>query len=86
MAFGGFASTWLARAGRKAIPWLLARFLDFERPEHAPRSPAGTHTCTIVHRQVPCVPRSREREKRPAAGREKFCILEQKTEIYTWSW
>ena len=40
--FWGFASAWLALAGRKPIPRLLARFRDFERPEHAPRSPAGT--------------------------------------------
>ena len=54
-------------AGRKAIPRSLARFRDFERPEHAPRSPAGTHTCVVVYRRVPCVPRSREREKDPRA-------------------
>ena len=53
-------------APRKATPCLLARFRDFERPEHAPRSPAGTHTCTVVYRRPPCVPRSRERKKRPA--------------------
>ena len=47
MAFlRGFAWAWLALAGRKAIPWLLARFCDFESPEHTPRSPGGTHTCT----------------------------------------
>ena len=66
MTFWGFAWAWLALAGCKAIPRLLARFRDFERPEHAPRSPAGTHTCTVVYRRPPCVPRSRERKKRPA--------------------
>ena len=35
----------------------------------APRSPAGTHTCVVVYTRTPCVPRSRQREKRPAAGR-----------------
>ena len=70
MAFlRGFAWAWLALAGRKAIPWLLAGFGDFERPEHASRSPAGTHTCTVGYKWLPCVPSSREREKRPAAGR-----------------
>ena len=48
---------------------LLARFSDFGGPEHAPRSPAGTSTCTVVYTRVHSVPRSREREKRPAAGR-----------------
>ena len=78
MTFWGFAWPWLALAGRKAILLLLARFGDFERPGHAPRSPAGTHTCTVVYKRVPCVPRSREREERPSAGRAKFCIPETK--------
>ena len=39
-----------------------------------PRSPAGTHTCTVVYRRVPCVPSSRKCEQRPAAGGEKLCI------------
>ena len=73
--FWGFAWARLAPliAGRKAIPWLFARFRNFERPEHAPWSPAKTHTCT-VYRRVPCVPRGRERQKRPAAARENLCI------------
>ena len=77
----GFLWVWSAVARRKGILWLLARFRDFERPEHATRSPVGTHTCTVVYRRVPCVPRSRERETRPAAGREKFCIPEKR--LYT---
>ena len=59
----GFAWAWLALAGRKALPRLVARFRNFERPEHAPRIPAGTHTCAVVYRRPPCVPCSREREK-----------------------
>ena len=74
----GFPWAWLALAGRKAIPRLLARFRDFERPEHAPRSPAGTQTCAVVYRRPPCVPRSRDREKRPTAGRENFCIPQKR--------
>ena len=31
---------------------------------------------------APCVPRSREREKRPTARREKLCIPEKKTILY----
>ena len=58
----------------KAILWLLARFRDFERPEHAPRSPAGTHTCTVMYTRVPCMPRSRKREQRPEAGKKNVHI------------
>ena len=64
-------------------PWLLARFCDFERPEHAPWSPGGTHTCAVVYRRAPCVPRGQEREKRPATGKEKFySIPEKNTFLY----
>ena len=70
----GFAWAWLALAGRKANPRRHARFRDFEHPEHAPRSPAGTHTWAVVYTRPPCMLRSQEREKRPAAGREKFCF------------
>ena len=48
-------------------PKKALRFCDFERREHASRSPAGTYACTVVYGRTPCVPRSREREKRPAA-------------------
>ena len=78
MAFlRGFAWAWLALAGRKAIPWLLARFRTFERPEQAPRSPAETATYTVCTGRLP----AQEREKRPAAGREKFCTPEKKKSI-----
>ena len=69
MSFWGFPWPWLSLARRKAITRFLARSREFERPERAPRSPAGTHACTVVYRRPPCVPHSRERQKRPAAGR-----------------
>ena len=49
---------------------------DFEPPEHVPWTSASAHTCAMVFGRAPCVPRSREQEKRPAAGREKMpmCI------------
>ena len=56
-------------ARRKAIPRLLGRSRDFESPEYVPRSPAVTHTCGVVYSRPSCVPRSQEREKRPAADR-----------------
>ena len=68
----GFPWAWSALARRQAIPWLLSRFRDFERPVHAPRSPAGIHTCTAVYRWGPCMPRSREREK--TRVRKRKCL------------
>ena len=69
----GFACAWLALAGRKAILWLLARFCGFERREHTPRSPAGTHT---FHRGVQAgplrVPLPRAEDPRPAEKRFVF--------------
>ena len=49
----------------------LPDFCDFERPEHAPRSPPGTQTCPVVNRRPPCVTRGRERERRPTGAGEK---------------
>ena len=77
----GFQRAWSAVTRRKAIPWLLARCRDFERPEHVPRRPPGTHTCTVVYRRVPCVPRSR-REKRPAWPEEKSFAF-RNSQFYT---
>ena len=44
------------------------RFRDFEDPDHALRGPAWTHPCIVVYRWPLYVPRSRDREKQPAAG------------------
>ena len=57
----GFPLPCSALPPRTATPRLLARFRDFECPEHAPRSPPGTQTCA-VYRRPPCVPPSRERQ------------------------
>ena len=54
----------IGSTSRKAPPWLLVRFREFEGPEHAPRSPAWTHTCTVVYRRPPLralQPRAREK-------------------------
>ena len=66
-----FPLSCLARRGGKRSRDLLARSRDFERPERAPRSPAGTHTCAVAYAlpPCPCVPRSREREEGPTVGR-----------------
>ena len=44
---------------------------DFNPPEHVPRTSTRAYTCAVVFGRAPCVPRSREHEKRPGAGREK---------------
>ena len=88
MAFWGLHVPWLALAGREAIPWLLARFSDFERSAHAPWSPAGTHTYTVVYRRDPCVPHSREHDGRPAAGKTKVLyqvFREKKIVLYVFN-
>ena len=54
---------------------------DFEPPEHLPRTSARAHTCAVVFGQAPSVPRSREREKGPAAGREKNADAQKNTII-----
>ena len=52
---------------------------DLKPPEHVPRTSARAHTCAVVFgwAPAPCVPWSREHEKRPA-GREA-----KKTHVYT---
>ena len=73
----GFPLSCSALAPRKATPRLLARFRDFERPEHAPRSQPGTETCAVVYRQLPCVPRSRERQYRTVQHSTAQCSAAQ---------
>ena len=54
----------------------------FEPPEHVPRTSARAYTCAVVFRRAPCVPRGREHEKRPAAGREKMPKCEKCINVY----
>ena len=54
---------------RNASSCLLANFRDFEPREHVRRTLARDHTCAVVFGRAPCVPRSREQEKRPASRR-----------------
>ena len=55
---------------------------DFEPPEHMPRTSARARTRAVVFGRAPCVPRSREHEKRPAAGRTKQNADVQKKTLY----
>ena len=86
MTFSGVAQAWLALACRKAVPWLL------ERPQHAPRSPAGTPTCIVVCLAAPLrTPQPRAR-KRPTGRLRKACERPKKNTlvnictwyVYTW--
>ena len=61
---GGFYIVVLGSSSAERYP-VITRQLA-RRPEHAPRSPARAYTCTVVYGRAPCVPRSRQREKRPA--------------------
>ena len=54
-------------------------------PRARARTLAGAHTCAVGFRQDPSVPRRREHEERPAAGREKMPKC-QKKNIYTYSY
>ena len=55
---------------------------EFEPPDHVPRTSARAHTCAVVFRRAPCVPRSREHDERPAAGRGKNADVPKKTHFY----
>ena len=65
----------MAIARRKAIPRLLARSHYFERPEHAPWSPAGTHTCATVYTRAPAYPAAEgaRNDPRPAEQGMQMC-------------
>ena len=72
--------------GWKASPRLRAKFRDFGGPEHAPRSPAGTHTCALVYTRAPCVCRSRVRgKKKPEWGVKVFRKTVKLIPIHTYS-
>ena len=77
-----FLFSCLVVAGQNASPLLLARFREYGRPKHAPRSPAGTHTCAVVYTRAACVPRTQEGEKPPAAGIE--IVVEMYKNKYIW--
>ena len=53
-------------------------------PEHVIRTSARVHICAVVFGGAPCVPRSREHENRPAAGRQKNADV-QKKHVYTFT-
>ena len=69
--------------GSTCSEYLSAVTCDFDPPEHVPRTLARAHACAVVFGRAPCVPQSREHEKRPAAGREKKAYVHKK-HIYTW--
>ena len=67
MTVRGFPWTCLTMAGRKPIPRQEPARRDLERPQQAPRNPAGAQTCDSDRVYTPgtpgpCGPRSRERD------------------------
>ena len=54
----------------------------FDPPERVLRTAARAQTCTVVFRRAICVPRSREHQTRPAAGRKKKPKYQRNTFIY----
>ena len=54
----------------ESYPTTTAARRDYERRGRVARNPAGAYA-PVVYRRPPCVPRSRENEKRPAAGDER---------------
>ena len=78
MTILGFAWAVLALAGRKDLG-------DFERPEHAPRSPAGTHTCAVAYRRTPRVPAA-ESARNASLPEDKIFVFWKKIPFNTYSY
>ena len=75
MTFSGFAWAWLALAGQKAIPWLVARFRDFLKLRACATEPGqDPHSHRGVHAGLLRAPQPRAR-KETAAGRKSFEVL-----------
>ena len=67
----GFSVVFLGSSSAENNPVIICQISRLERPEHAPRSPPGPQTCAVVYRRAPCVPRIRERQKRPTGAGEE---------------
>ena len=77
----GFPWAWSALARRNTIPWLLC-----ESPEHALRSPAGTHTCAVMYRRPPWrAPQAESAKNDPRPEEKNFCIPE-KSAFHTYAY
>ena len=81
--FFGFAWAWLALAGRKAIPWLVTSFRDFEPPEYVPRTLARARTCTQCSHGPPVCPVTKSKSKDPRSEEQKIPMSEKKFILYT---
>ena len=63
---------------------VLANFRDFNPPEHVPRTSARAHTCAVVFGRAPCVPRSREHERKdPRPEEKKIPMCKKNTFIHS---
>ena len=66
--FFGFAWAWLALTCRKAIPWLMTSFRDFEPPEYVSRTSSRAHACAQCSRGPPAC----SKRKDPRALEQKM--------------
>ena len=81
----GFPVAWLSLTRRKAIPRKEPACRDFERPERAPRSPAGDETCVKRTARPPACPAAENAKKTQRL--EKQCMaMCKKTTIGTWTY
>ena len=78
VCMGLVGSSWTER-----ISWLLARFHDFERPEHPPRSPAGTQTCTFGTSGSPACPAAESARQDQRSDEQRF-VFRKKSQFYTY--
>ena len=76
--------TWVCMGldGSTCSEYLPVVTCDFEPPEHVPWTSVRAHTCAMVFGRATCVPRSREHEKRHAAGRKKMTMCKNNTFIH----
>lgn len=63
--------------------YVVAHNRDFGRLKHAPRTSAGTQTCIVIDGRASCVPRSRKREKKPAAEGDVLASVQTKDKMHT---
>ena len=60
----------------------LSMFRNFQPPEHVLRTSARAHTGVVVNGWIPCVPRSREHEERPATARERMPMCKKTAHLH----
>ena len=67
----------MALSARNASPWSIARFRDFEPPEHVPRTSARVRTCNLSTRGHPVcpAPKSTRNNQRSEENKMRKCKI-----------